>query len=304
MKIKDNSVLAELGLVFITIIWGSAFVVVKNTTASVSPNYIIAIRFGIAAVLMPIFFYKHLKKIDSYSIKSGVVLGVLLYAAYYLQTVGIKFTTAGNNAFLTAIYVVIVPFLYWLVKSKKPDIYNIVSAFICITGIGFLSLHSGFTVNIGDTLSLLCGIVFSAQIVCISILTEKINPILLSFTQFAVTTLLALAVAIFTESAPTKLGSDSLLGLLYIGIFSTMIALIMQNVCQKYVPPAKASLIMSLESLFGTFFGIVFLNEVLTFKTFVGFLLIFSAIVISETKLSFLKRKKDEPVAEESDALS
>ena len=303
MKIKNKSVAAELGLLFVTVIWGGSFVVVKNTTASIPTNYIIAIRFGIASILMLLFFFKRIRKIDARSIKSGALIGVILYVAYYLQTVGIKYTTAGNNAFLTAIYVVLVPFLYWLIRNIKPDAYNILSALICIAGIGFLSLHTGFTMNMGDSLSLLCGIAFSAQIVGISILTEKSDPILLAFTQCAVTAIIAFAVALCTESFPAKLVTSSILALIYMGVFSTMIAMVLQTVCQKYIPPSRASLIMSLESLFGTYFGIVFLNEALTLKTFIGFLLIFAAILISETKLSFLKHKKHDSTVEEPSSL-
>ncbi|HEX2938057.1 MAG TPA: EamA family transporter [Ruminiclostridium sp.] len=303
MNTKNRSLVSELGLLFITVIWGSAFVVVKNTTASIPPSYIIAIRFGIAALLMPVFFFNRIKKIDLRSIKSGAILGILLYAAYYFQTLGIEYTTAGNNAFLTAVYVVLVPFLYWITKNQKPDICNILSAFVCIIGIGFLSLHSGFSVNIGDMLSLLCGAVFAAQITGVSILTEKTDPILLSFTQFTFTSLAALLVSLFTERFPASLGMDSVWALLYVGIFSTLVALVLQNVCQKYVPPSKASLIMSLESLFGTLFGILFLEESLTARTFIGCLLIFAAILISELKPSFLIGRKGK-VNREANSLS
>lgn len=292
MKIKNKPVLAELGLLLITIIWGSAFVVVKNATAAVPVSYMIAIRFGLAAVLMLVFFFPQIRRINLASVKAGTALAALMYVSYYLQTVGVKFTTAGNNAFLTSVYVVIVPFLYWAVKNKKPDWYNILSAFICIVGIGVLSLNAGFHMNIGDLLSLLCGATFAAQIVGVSILTEKIDPILLTFTQFAFTAMIAFGVAACSEQFPAALSSDMVWSLLYIGIFSTLIALLLQNVCQKYVPPAKASLIMSLESLFGTLFGILLLNEKLMLKTFLGFVLIFAAVIISETKLSFLKHGK------------
>ena len=302
MKIKNRTVAAELGLLFITIIWGGSFVVVKNTTSMMPANYIIAIRFGLASIFMLIFFFRRIQKIDAYSIKSGAILGVLLYVAYYFQTVGIKYTTAGNNAFLTAVYVILVPFLYWVIKKIRPDAYNIISAFVCIAGIGFLSIHAGFTVNIGDSLSLLCGIAFSAQIVGVSILTEKGDPILLAFTQCIFTAIIAFIVALCTEKFPAQLVTNSIWDLLYIGVFSTMIAMVVQTVCQKYVPPSRASLIMSMESLFGTFFGIVFLNEALTFKTFIGFLLIFAAMLVSETKLSFL-RQKNESVSEEPTSL-
>ena len=300
MKIKNKSLAADLGLLFITIIWGSAFVVVKNAVNTVPASYMIAIRFGIAAVLMCVFFYKKIQKIDFACIKSGAILGVLLFIAYYLQTIGVKYTTVGNNAFLTAVYVVVVPFLYWMLKKEKPDGYNIAAAFICIVGIGLLSLHSGFKMGWGDLLSLLCGFAFASQIVAIGILTEKNDPILLSFTQFAFTAIIALTVALCTETFPVKLQSSSIMSLLYIGVFSTFIALSLQTVCQKYSPPARASLIMSLESLFGTVFGIIFLGEALTLKTLGGFLLIFAAVIVSETKPSFAKLKSRKIELQES----
>lgn len=292
LRVKNKTFVSELGLVFITIIWGSAFVVVKNATASLSASYIIAIRFGLAAILMAPFFFTRLKRINLQSVRSGAILAVILYTSYYLQTVGVKYTTAGNNAFLTAIYGVMVPFLSWIIRRQKPDGYNIVSAFVCIAGIGVLSLRAGFSVNIGDVLTLLSGILFGLHIVYVSILTENNDPILLSFTQFAFTAIIAFAVAGTTEQFPARLETGTIFSLLYIGIFSTMIAMIVQLVAQRYVPPSRASLIMSLESLFGSVFGILFLNEPLTPKIFVGFLLIFSAILLSETKPSFFKRSR------------
>lgn len=292
MKTKDKTLLAEFGLLMITVIWGGAFVVVKNTTSAVPTNYIIGIRFGIAALLMLILFFNKIKKVDRHSVKYGAILAAILYISYLFQTIGVKYTTAGNNAFLTAIYVVMVPFLYWMIKKVKPDAYNIISAVICIVGIGLLSLKAGFTVNIGDILSLISGLTFGMHIVFTGILTEKTDPILLSFTQFSFTAVFALTAAIFTEQFPAKLETGTVVSLLYIGIFSTMIALMLQTVCQKHVPPSRASLIMSMESLFGTVFGIVFLSEKLTLKTFAGSLLIFAAILISETKPSFAKIAK------------
>lgn len=291
MKSK-NKALAELGLLFITVIWGSAFVVVKNATDSVPVNYIIAIRFGIASVLLLVFFFPRIRRMDLRAVKSGLILGVLLYLAYFLQTLGVKYTTAGNNAFLTAIYVVVVPFLYWLVRNEKPNLYHITAALVCLAGIGFLSLHAGFRVNPGDVLTLLSGITYAAHIVAMSILTEKTDPILLSFTQFVTTTAVSLPVALVAETFPQHLDAGMTVSLLYIGVFSTMIAMVLQSVCQQYVPPARASLIMSLEALFGTVFGILFLKEPLTVKTLAGFSLIFAAVLISETQLSFMRGNK------------
>lgn len=291
-KIQNKPLLAKIGLLMITIIWGSAFVVVKNTTSAMPPSYIIAIRFALAAFFMSIIFFKRLRKIRFAEIKGGIIIGIFNVLGFEFQTIGSKFTTAGNNAFLTAVYCVVVPFLYWIVKHKKPNIYNIFSAFICIVGVGLLSLKDGFSMNFGDILSLLCGLSFAVQIVAIDIFTENCDPILLTISQSVVTVIITLPIALVFEKFPAVVEGNTILSLLYIGIFSTMIAFMVQMICQKYVEPSKASLIMSLESVFGTLCGILFLRESLTVRTFFGCALIFGAIYLSEWKPSLKSLKK------------
>lgn len=271
---------AECGLIFVTIFWGTAFVVVKNTTGSIPPAGIIVVRYGIATLLLCAFFFRRLKKIDRPCILGGLLIGALNFIGMQLQTVGVQYTTVGKNAFLTAAYCVIVPFLYWIVRRKRPTVSNLVSAFVCIVGIGLISLRGGFSVGFGDLLSLSCGLAFAAQIVAISILTEKSDPILLSLIQSAATTVFALPFAL-AEGIPARISADSVLSLLYLGVFCTMAASVGQLACQKYTPPAQASLIMSLESVFGTLSGIVFLHEAVTPRLFAGFALIFSAVLLS-----------------------
>lgn len=293
MKIlKNRPAAAELGLVFITILWGSSFVVVKDTTETVSTAYMIAIRFGIAAIFLFGFFWKRLKKITPKYLEWGLFLGLQDFAAFEFQTEGIKYTTAGKNAFLTAVYCVIVPFLYWAVRKKRPSPVQISSAFLCIVGVGMLSLQEGFSMNVGDLLSLTGGFVFAVQIITISILTEKYDPILLCVLQTATTAAFALPLAIATEPVPLGLPFSSVASLLYLAVFITMLTTVLQTVCQKYTPPAKASLIMSLESVFGSICGIIFLHEPLTIKIFSGFVLIFTSILLSERNPQLSRRKK------------
>lgn len=281
-RIQNKPFWAKLGLLFITVIWGSAFVVVKDVTSSMPPSYIIVIRFGISTVCLGLIFWKRLSGIGRTELAGGLIIGIFNVFGFELQTYGLQKTTAGNSAFLTAVYCVIVPFLYWAVKKKKPGFYNILSAFLCIAGVGLLSLKSGFTVNPGDMLSLLCGLSFAVQIVAIDIFTGKCDPILLTVTQSAATALLALPIALCFEPFPTSLGTETVFSLLYVALFSTMLAFLLQMVCQKYVAPSQASLIMSLESVFGTICGILFLNETMTVRMFFGCALIFTAIYLSE----------------------
>lgn len=286
---KKQLRLAELGLLIVTIIWGSGFVVVKSATGSLEPSAIVALRFAIATILMCIVFFPRLKRIDKSCIKAGALAGFLYFLAFYLQTLGAKYTTAGKNAFLTAIYVVLVPFLYWIIQKQRPDLYNVSAAFLCIIGIGLLSLNADFSINQGDAFSLLGGVGFTAQIVATAILTQKQDPILLSVTQFGFATVFAAVTSLLTEPIPTHLAPDTLTYILYLGVFSTMIALLLQTVCQKYVPASNASLIMSLESVFGCICGILFLHEELSGRILAGFALIFGAMLLSEVKPAFLR---------------
>ena len=291
-EIRNKPFWAKLGLLFITVIWGSAFVVVKDASSSMPPSYIVVIRFGITAVCLSLIFWKRLSHIGRTELVGGLVIGIFNVLGFELQTYGLQKTTAGNSAFLTAIYCVIVPFLSWAVKKKKPGASNIISAFLCIAGVGLLSLKDGFVIMPGDVLSLLCGVSFSAQIVAIDIFTTKGDPILLTVTQSVATAILALPIALRFETFPVSVGTGTILSLLYVALFSTMFAFLMQMVCQQYVPPAQASLIMSLESVFGALCGIVFLHETMTIRMFFGCALIFAAIYLSERQPGRLALKK------------
>ena len=117
------------------VIWGCAFAVMKDALDAITPNYILAFRFTIAAVLMGIFMWKKLGGISAKEWLAGLVVGVLMYGAYLLQTVALQYTTAGKNAFLTAVYVVLVPFMLWGVRHIRPDKFNVIAAVLCLLGI-------------------------------------------------------------------------------------------------------------------------------------------------------------------------
>lgn len=287
-NIKNKAAASEITLFLLTILWGCGFVVVKNTAAAVSPSYLIFLRFSIAGVLLCVFFWKKLKKLNWFYIKWGLVLGFFNFVGFQFQTIGIANTTAGKSAFLTSIYCIVVPFLYWFVKHIRPDFYNISSAAICVVGIGFLSLNEQFSLNFGDSMCLLCGLTSTLDIVFIGILTEKCDAILLCITHLVATALIACPAALLSGPFPV-MQKDTVLSILYLGLVNTMISFILQMICQKYTPPSKAALLMSLESVFGTIAGIVFLHEVVTPRIFVGFLLIFVAVLICETKPPFLR---------------
>ncbi|NLK28292.1 MAG: DMT family transporter [Clostridiales bacterium] len=282
---------SKLALFGASLIWGSSFMVVKASVDSVEPHVLLVFRFTVACILLCMIFYKKLKEINVEYIIQGGILGFLIFLGYSLQTIGITDTTPGKNAFLTAIYCVLVPFMNWFVDKKKPDAYNFSAAIITIIGIGLVSLNGDLTIGKGDAFTLVSGIFYAAHMVAVPKIGKNKDIVILTILQFAFSAVFSLIIAIVFEDLPTRVTTDMMTGLVYLAVFATAGALLLQNVGQKYTDPTSASIILSLESVFGVIFSVIFYHEVITLKIFLGFLLIFVAIIISETKLSFLKRR-------------
>ena len=138
---RGIKILASLGLILTTMIWGFAFVVMKNSVDIIPPAYLLAVRFSMSALLLAVLFHKNLLRADHRTIICGVILGVFLCLSYQFQTYGLKYTTASKNAFITTLYVIIVPFLYWIISKKRPGGRNIAAAFLAVIGLALLSLQ-------------------------------------------------------------------------------------------------------------------------------------------------------------------
>ncbi len=288
--------LAKPMLFIAPIIWGSSFVVMKHSLDSFTPFYLLAFRFTAAALVMAVVFWKMWKEMDRGYLIAGAVTGTCLFLAYAFQTFGLDRTTSGKNAFLTAIYCVMVPFLNWLVVKQKPDKWNILAAVVCVVGIGLVSLTTGeggsLTMNLGDALTLVGGIFFAAHIVAVNRFAEGRDIFLVTTLQFAFFALWSWVGALaFREPFPTGLTSGTVWGLVYLVVFSSCGALLFQNIGQKYTAPATAAVLLSLEAPFGVLTSILVGEENLNALMVLGFVLIFLAVICSETKFSFLRKK-------------
>lgn len=269
-----------------TLLWGSSFFVVKDVTEAVSPATLVGIRFTIAAALVLAFFFKRVTgHADAATVRAGLAMGAAYFLAYWAQTVGITDTTPGKNAFLTATYCAIVPFLYWFVARRRPSRLNIVCAALCLVGVGLVSLDGDLSMRTGDVLTLVGAVFFAAQIALMGKYAGGKDVMALTFWQFAVTGVASLVAGAATEPAPDPavlLAPSMLAQVAYLTFFVAFLACLMQNVGQTHVPPAQASLILCLESVFGVLFSVVFYGETLTPRVLLGFAVIFIAIVSSE----------------------
>ena len=261
----------------------------KDTVDVFPPYILLAFRFTIASILLSIIFWKKLRQINMDYVWKGGVIGLFLFLGYSTQTIGITETTPGKNAFLTAIYCVIVPFLFWMVDRSKPDIFNFIAAFVCISGIGLVSLKGDFTIGYGDAFTLLGGLLYAGHLVAVAKLGKGKDPIILTILQFSFAALFSWCMGLTFEKFPASWETNNIVGLLYLAIFATAVALLFQNIGQKWTHPSAAAIILSLESVFGVLFSVVFTGEQLTLRLVIGFIFIFVAVLISETKLSFIK---------------
>lgn len=300
---KETSVLARFAsplIVLATIIWGSSFVVMKSSVDVLPTFWLLAIRFTFSALVLAVVFIKRWKVLDRQYLIGGTVMGFCLFVAYAFQTFGLEQTTSGKNAFFTAVYCVIVPFLYWVIAKRRPDKFNILAAFLCIAGIALVSVtgSNATAFNMGDVLTLIGGFFFAAHIVAVAKYSEGRDIFILTTLQFASFALFSWIGVLITRPAltPGVFDQSLIFGLAYLVIFASCGALLFQNIGQKYTAPSTAAVLLSLEAPFGVFFSILFANERPTPLMFVGFALIFLAVVCSETKFSFLRKKKVDKV--------
>lgn len=285
---KSRGILAKLALLSATIIWGSTFFIMEDAIKNIGIFTLLAFRFIGAGILLGAILHKKLKNIDRSYFLCGAIMGVFVISAYIAQTYGLKDdgTTAGKNAFLTAIYCIIVPFMFWGVAKVRPDGYNIIAALLCLFGVTLVSMDgSGFgSICKGDWLTLLGGVFYACHMVSVSIFSKNRDVLLLTAIQFITAGLIALVPALMFDKMPQSFPMSGVTAILYLTVMATCVCYILQNVGQKFTPPSSAALILSLEAVFGVIFSMIFSGERLTFRLFMGFAVIFAAIIISELK--------------------
>lgn len=293
MKPEIMTKLAKPMLFAAALIWGTSFFIMKNALDVMPVFFLLAIRFSAGAVLLALVCWKKWKGFTPDYLWRGAIIGGCLFLAYSVQTFGLDRTTPSKNAFLTAVYCVIVPFLYWAAAHQRPDRYNIAAAVLCVTGVGLVSLNGDLSVNFGDVLTLICAFFYAAHIVAVAKVSPGKDIYLLTVFQFAFAALYAWIGGALTETFPTQAITDPAvyLPLAYLCVMATTVALLFQNVGQIWSDPASASVILSLESVFGVISSVIFYGDQVTFPMAVGFVFIFVAVVCSETKFSFLHQK-------------
>ena len=278
-----KSTSAKIALFITAVLWGSTFTIGKLATEAFSPSFIIAFRFLVASLALLVAAFPQRKQITKEYLVCGLWMGLSLFAGYVLQVSGLALDTSpGKSAFLCTTYSVLVPFLYWFITKKPPKVHHLLCVFLCLAGVGIVSLTGGWGMSAGDILTVASGIPSALNIVISSIVCRKRNVLLLTTIELWVVTILALIFVGVSNGFPAAFPMGAVSGIVYLGLIATALCLFMQSYGLKYAEPAIGGMLLSLESVFGVIFSVIIYHERITLRMLVGFAVIFAAILLSQ----------------------
>lgn len=288
---QKQRIRAHLLLLLTAIIWGSAFVFQKFATEELSSWFITAARFTIAALLLWVLTYRKWKMLDKGYLLAGIVTGATMGLGTAVQTVALEMgTTPGKSAFLTAIYCVIVPFFYWFISKEKPQKNHVFAAVLCLVGIGLISLNGDMTMQKGDLVTIICGVIFACDLTAVAWFSKGRDPLLLTTMQITFSAVVGWIGTLWTHGIPQSISIHATGSILYLALFSTALCLFLQAYGLKYTDAAVGTILLSLESVFGVIFSVLLYHEVVTPKMAAGFAVVFVAVLLAQ--LRFEKKKK------------
>ena len=288
-------------LLLATIIWGSTFVAQSVGMDYIGPFTFQAVRCALAVIgLMPIIFIVDKKSGRSFRKEwankqlwlGGLLCAIPLFLAANLQQLGIVSTGAGKSAFLTAMYIVIVPIL-GMFMGRKPSPMVPISVVVAVVGLYLLSCVGVTQIQVGDILLLLCALMFAVQILFVDRFAARVDALRLNCLQAGFCAVASGIIALFTEQIEFTALLDCWLPLSYAGFLSMGAAYSLQIIGQKHIEPSAASLIMSLESVFAVVFGWLLLKETMTTWEAIGCVLVFAAVILSQINIPKKKKSLD-----------
>jgi drug/metabolite transporter (DMT)-like permease len=278
---------ADLTLLFVASIWGSAFVAQRLAAAQVSVFLFNGLRFVLAAlVLLPLALRgDHPRMLWRRQDRWLVgLLGLLLASGAGLQQWGLRYTTAANAGFVTGLYVVIIPFVLALGWREAPRMVVWLASALAAAGLFLLSTGGSLSINPGDALELAGACVWAFHVILLGRLVQRVDILTLSLAQYLVCGLLSLLLAFSMEGAPGIGSFNGWMAVFYTGIFSVGLGYTLQASGQRYAPPADAAILLSIESVFAALFGWWILGEALSAMQLLGCALMFAGILLAQLR--------------------
>lgn len=288
---------ADLLLLLTAMIWGTAFIAQKTGMEGIGPMGFIGVRFALSFLfILPFLLIERKRRptIGAHEFQPVLGLCLVFLIGVVLQQCGLLYTSVTNAGFLTALYVVFVPFIVWIMFGKRPGRLILLGCFLALCGVWLLNGGTLAAFVPGDWLIMGCAVFFALHVVLLGLMVRRTErPIFLMAVQYGVCALFGLGIG-FWEGISWAAIQDNLGQLLYTGLLSGGVAYTLQGVAQQYTPPAHAAIILSAEALFAAMAGALILGDRLDLLGWAGCALILGAILLIELKPAFLNRQSEE----------
>lgn len=285
-------------------IWGFGFLVIRDSLDRIPLEISMSSRYILSFIPLLVTYRKHLTQNLRGVAGKGASLGILLFLAQYFQTKALyqPDATSGQVAFLTGTYVVIVPIIEWIFCKRRIGTTQITASLLCCVGVFSLNGLQTDSVKYFFVLAMIGSLMFSLHIILADRFTKGEDPIALSVFQFMFAGIAALSVQLIrgVHFSATHLNVPVISALLYLGFVSTMLGFIFQICGQQKIEPITASVLLSTETLFGMLFSVLFAGESISVDKIAGCVLIFLAILLSETAPYFKNKRRTTPAISQS----
>jgi len=281
-----QALIADFSLLFIAISWGYTFVLAKDLLSEMTPLYFQGTRFLLAGLILALWRFRDLRKLDRSLWKLGLYTGFFLFLSFTFQIFGIERTTPGKAGMITGLTVIFVPFLYFLWARTPLQKGPVIGSLLAFFGLCLLSSDGSMTwFGYGDLLVFFCAIAFAIHTVMVDRIYDKepnIDPLLFAMVQLLVVGGISTALALLFEPVPGPLSPYGWFAYLFECLIGTMLAYIVQIKAQLYTPPTHVTMILSLESLFAFLFSWLIWGEPLTAGVLIGACLMLAGIGVTE----------------------
>lgn len=263
-------------LILTTIVWGTTFLIVKDTVGTVNEYMLVFIRNFLAAVPMLIYTLIKDRKnlLNTKALVQGAIIGLLLATTYVAQTIGLKYTSTGHSAFITGSAVILVPFILFAFYKAKINSITLLSTSVTLVGLFLLTYDFETQVNIGDIITIIVVAAYAMHIVLAGRFVAKVPVMPLITYQFLFSALFSLIGFIAVGMPESEFSPKAIGALVYLGIFGTLFCYFVSVWVQKFVSSVKVALIFSLEPVFAAGFGFWIINETLNLKEMIGMIII------------------------------
>ncbi len=294
VSLRSHSLKHDALLVLVTLIWGSTFLIVKNAVRLSGPFTYLTLSYGVGSLTLAVIFHKRLRHITHTELLSGLVLGMILFTGYALQTIGLQYTTVSKAGFITGLSIPLVPVFAFLLLRQKPTQGAIVGFVLSLAGLFLLSFNDkfNFVFGLGEILILGAAIAFALHIVNVSRFAPKVDAINLAIVQLTVTSLFSL-IAMLIAREPFVMPSLAVWGsVLFMGVVDVAFTLSAMIWVQQLVSGTRAALIYALEPMWAALFGFALAGDKLSLLAWIGCGFILSGMIFGSVGKIRLSRRK------------